>query len=411
MIFDNLTPIEVNTAFSPQNERRRNARKDEDISSLRVCGLFAGIGGIEEGFRRAGHRTTALCESDIAARRVLAKRFTGVEIVNDVRSLEELPGCDVITAGFPCQDLSQVGRCAGIDGAESGLVSHVFDLLEFGRSAPRWLLLENVPFMLRLDRGRAVRTIVDRLELMGWSWAYRTIDAHAFGIPQRRRRVLLLASRLHDPRPVLLGEDWGPPPERKRGNHACGFYWTEGNSGIGWGVNAVPPLKGGSGVGIPSPPAIWFPRRRLVGTPSISDAERLQGFEVGWTEPARAEPRGERQRWQLVGNAVSVRVSEWIARRLVDTKVTYEHRSDSELVDGARWPDAAWGRNGERCVSTVSDWPVQEEIHHLSAFLQYDVVPLSHRAAAGFLNRLKRSGLRHDSKFKDDLVHHVATSG
>jgi DNA (cytosine-5)-methyltransferase 1 len=110
----------------------------------------------------------------------------------------------------------------------------VFDLLrQQGRRQP-WLVLENVPFMLSLDKGHGIRTIVDALEDQGFSWAYRTIDAHAFGLPQRRRRVILLASQTEDPRPVLLGSDAKRPVSRPRGAHACGFYWTEGNTGLGW---------------------------------------------------------------------------------------------------------------------------------------------------------------------------------
>jgi DNA (cytosine-5)-methyltransferase 1 len=108
--------------------------------------------------------------------------------------------------------------------------------------------------MLKLDGGRAIRTIIQVLEGMDFSWAYRTIDARAFGLPQRRRRVILLASQMHDPRPVLLGMDAAVPPPRPRASHACGFYWTEGNTGLGWAVDAVPPLKGGSSLHIPSPP-------------------------------------------------------------------------------------------------------------------------------------------------------------
>lgn len=68
---------------------------------------------------------------------------------------------------------------------------------------------------------------------------------------------------------------------------AFGFYWTEGTRGLGAAVDAVPTLKGGSTIGIPSPPGILLPGGRVV-TPRIEDAERLQGFEAGWTEPAEA---------------------------------------------------------------------------------------------------------------------------
>src|SRR6185369_5770580 len=76
----------------------------------------------------------------------------------------------------------------------------------------------------------------------------------------------------------LLGEDHGAPGRVAREGHACGFYWTEGNTGLGWAIDAVPPLKSGSALHIPSPPAIWLPETRAIVTPAIEDAERLQGF-------------------------------------------------------------------------------------------------------------------------------------
>lgn len=212
-----------------------------------------------------------------------------------VRHLKALPKVDVVTAGFPYQDLSQPGRTAGIKGDNSSLVAEVFRLLAKRRSGPRWLLLENVPFMLQLERGRGMRYLIDSLEELGFTWAYRVVDARAFGLPQRRQRVILLASRTEDPRPLLFN---GQKPVETRdfdGNRWCGFYWTEGLRGLGWAVDAVPTLKGGSGLGIPLPPAIWDPRRGIIVTPDIQDAERLQGFSPEWTEPAiHARKRGQR---------------------------------------------------------------------------------------------------------------------
>jgi DNA (cytosine-5)-methyltransferase 1 len=166
-------------------------------------GLFAGIAGIEEGLRRAGWQTELLCEIDPVARTVLRQQFPRVKISKDIRELIRLPRVDLVTAGFPCQDLSQAGTTRGIDGRKSGLVREVFRLLARRERAPKWVLLENVPFMLQLDGGRAMRVITTGLEELGYMWAYRTVDARAFGVPQRRKRVLILASKTEDPRDVL----------------------------------------------------------------------------------------------------------------------------------------------------------------------------------------------------------------
>src|SRR6202044_1167011 len=102
------------------------------------------------------------------------------------------------------------------------------------------------PFMLQLDRGKAMRHLTEMLGALGYRWAYRVVDARAFGLPQRRHRVLMLASRSEDPRPVLFGQDAGAPAEPEGIDYPCGFYWTEGIRGLGWAIDAVPTIKGGS---------------------------------------------------------------------------------------------------------------------------------------------------------------------
>jgi DNA (cytosine-5)-methyltransferase 1 len=376
-------------------------------TGLKVAGVFAGIGGLEEGFRQAGCKSTMLCEIDPMARHVLARHFPNTTLENDITTLKALPECDVLTAGFPCQDLSQVGQRRGITGPNSGLVDSVFRLLSSQKKAPTWVVLENVPFMLTLDRGSAIRAVTTALEDLGYNWAYRTINARAFGLPQRRRRVILLASKTEDPRPVLLGVDAGEPDQSTRGSSACGFYWTEGNTGLGWAIDAVPPLKGGSALHIPSPPAIWFPRRRLIATPAIQDAERMQGFSADWTDISDVDPRGERKRWRMVGNAVSVPMAKWIAKRLTAPTKTFDSGEIEGLPTNASWPSAAWGMKGKRARSDVSEWPVKRASQHLAGFLEYDTEPLSTKATSGFLGRLKRSCLRYEKAFAADLAYHI----
>lgn len=370
---------------------------------MRVIGLFAGIGGIEVGMHAAGHETVLLCDNDRAAQAVLCARFPEVALVGDVEQLIGLPTADIVVAGFPCQDLSQAGQTAGITGGKSGVVREVFRLLNTVRA--RWLLLENVPFMLQLDKGRAMRYLTDWLEESGYMWAYRVLDTRAFGLPQRRQRVILLASKSEDPREVLFFGDEGEPDTPVMDDLACGFYWTEGVRGLGWAIDAIPTLKGGSGLGIPSPPAIYFPDG-FIGTPSVRDAERLQGFDPDWTRPAETAGMG-RSRWKLVGNAVSVPVARWVGQRLLDP-VAYDSSSDPPIA-ASRWPVAAWGAAGRAYQVDRSRWPIRQEYTHLHDFLKDDVRPLSRRATAGFLERALRpeTRLRFPDGFLEDVARHI----
>ncbi len=378
----------------------------ETLSPLRVVGLFAGIGGMELGLNAAGHATLELCEIDPSARAVLRHHFRDIHVHEDVRFYRSFPAdAELIAAGFPCQDLSQAGRTLGLDGDRSSLVSEVFAIAR--RHETPWLLLENVPFMLQLGRGRAMEVILRTLEELEYNWAYRVVDSRAFGLPQRRKRVFILASKEYDPRRVLLADTEDAPPEAfDPGGKACGFYWTEGSRGLGWAVDAVPTLKGGSTVGIPSPPAVWLRDGSFV-TPGIRDAERIQGFDPDWTLPAEAAGRAS-LRWKLVGNAVTVDVVEWIGNRLL-RPARYVRWGDQPILPGQKWPDAAYNVGDGRFAAPVSQFPERRPARPLHDFLQLDECkPLSPKATAGFLRRFEASTLKRPAGFVDALRRHHA---
>lgn len=385
-----------------QGSRARQA--DEKRRILPTVGLFAGIGGIELGLQRAGHPSRMLCEIDEPARAVLGHRFPDVEVHDDVCTLDRLPGdTELVAGGFPCQDLSQAGRTAGIAGIQSGLIGQVFRLLE--KQPIPWLLLENVPFMLQLGRGKALDVIVAALERFGYQWAYRVVDARSFGLPQRRRRVIIVASLEDDPRRVLFADEAGKPEEPEAdGSLACGFYWTEGIRGLGWAVDAIPTLKGGSTVGVPSPPAIWMPDGRVV-TPHIRDAERLQGFRKNWTKAAERVARPG-VRWKLVGNAVSVPVGRWLGERLASPG-DFELRDVRQLSQGSPWPTVAWNVGDGRCTAPLSEFPKRTKRRHLHEFLLDEPSLLSEKATAGFLSRTRRSKLRFPNGFIPAIEAHL----
>lgn len=383
----------------------------------RVTALFAGIGGVELGLERAlggDLETLAFCEWWEPAQSVLRERFPGVEVASDVRDLQRLAeGTTLVTAGFPCTDLSQAGRTAGIEGVNSGLVTNVFRLLKDAHArtgALPSLMIENVPNMLALDRGKAMAYLIQEIEALGYAWAYRVVDSRFTGVPQRRRRVILLASVDLDPRRVLFADDAGDRAA-DFGDDMFGFYWTEGRAGLGWAQDAVPTLKGGSTIGIPSPPAVWVRAaesgRRLV-KPSIEDAEAMQGFDRGWTDVGELSARRNGPRWKMVGNAVTVGVSRWVGGRL-----NMPADPVTEFVPWApgrgSWPTAAAGVNGSIAVPTsISEFPVHEEYRHLAEMIDaVEAEPLSLRGARGFWSRLQQGNLGRYPGFRDDVQDHI----
>ena len=351
---------------------------------MSVTGLFAGIGGFELAFSQAGLDTAMLVEVDPAANLVLASHFPNVEVHKDVLDLIDLPGStSILTAGFPCQNLSMAGDKSGIEGSKSSVVRKMFELI--GKSTVPLVVIENVYFMLQLDSGKGMEWLVHQFEHLDYRWAYRVLDTMGFGLPQRRRRVYFVASRDVDPRMILFADESDRPALAKPDlSVPLGFYWTEGRSGVGITVDGIPPLKVGSSLGIPSAPAVLFPDGEVL-MPSLKACERLQGFPPGWTASAA---NGEKKdpRWRLVGNAVSVPVAQWVAERINEPGEVRDYELANEDT-WERWPDAAWNVDGRRVGVVASDRPTLTGLPSILQFRDETWTRLSDRALNGFISR------------------------
>ncbi len=169
---------------------------------LKVLDLFSGIGGFSLGLERTGgFETVAFCEIDDHARRVLARHWPEVPCYDDVATLTRLrleaDGVrlpNIITGGFPCQDLSIAGRRAGIEASRSGLWSEIVRLV--GELRPSFVIVENVSNLISGPGerpGRWFGRVLGDLAEIGYDAEWHCIPASAVGAPHGRDRVWVLA--------------------------------------------------------------------------------------------------------------------------------------------------------------------------------------------------------------------------
>jgi DNA (cytosine-5)-methyltransferase 1 len=204
-----------------------------EMSDLTFGSLFAGVGGFDLGMEAAGWSCAWQVEWDAKCQQVLARHWPDVPRWGDVCDLNgaQLPPVDCVTFGSPCQDLSVAGKRAGLDGERSGLFFEAIRIIEEMRDAtdhafPRWAVWENVAGALSSNRGADFGAVLDTLADAGAlviEWA--VLDARWFGVPQRRRRVFVVAcfdpataDGCPDPLlPVWPRSGWHPPTSDEKG--------------------------------------------------------------------------------------------------------------------------------------------------------------------------------------------------
>lgn len=178
---------------------------------MRVLSVFTGVGGFDLGAIGAGLEVIGQVEIDKNCQTVLRDHFPDVPLHDDISTAIEwakendLYGrVDIVAGGFPCQDVSVAGRRAGIAGSRSGLFWEALRLASEIRA--HTIILENVPGLLSSNQGRDFAVILTALADSGYRHIeWRVLDSQFFGVPQRRRRVFIVAtSRDTGGRPILV---------------------------------------------------------------------------------------------------------------------------------------------------------------------------------------------------------------
>lgn len=253
---------------------------------LTMGSLFAGIGGFDLGFERAGFKTIWQVEIEDYCRRVLARHFPDAERFGDIRECgsHNLDPVDVITGGFPCQDVSQnrTNGAPGLEGERSGLWSEMLRIICELR--PRCVVVENVSALLYRGIGR----VLGELAESGYDAEWDCIPAAAVGAPHIRDRVFILAY----PRCEL-----GSFP-------VCRFY----------GCNELVQQGGDRGE------AERGQNRKLIAlVPGVHSGVAADWWRTQSRMARSADGIPDRlDRLHGVGNAVVPQIAEWIARRLAE---------------------------------------------------------------------------------------------
>jgi len=151
--------------------------------------LFTGIGGIDLGFEWAGIETKWQVEIDDYCQELLSVRFPHTEKFNDVRKVgsHNLEKVDIISGGFPCQDISVAGKGAGIEGERSGLWTELHRVISELR--PRFAFIENVPMLTIRGGGRVIADLAE----IGYDAEWQIVGADDIGAWHRRKRIWIVA--------------------------------------------------------------------------------------------------------------------------------------------------------------------------------------------------------------------------
>ena len=278
--------------------------------------LFAGVGGFDLGFERAGMECRWQVEINPFRRAVLATHWPKVERHEDITKCgaSNLARVDCITAGVPCQDWSVAGQRAGIKGSRSGLFFEFARILRELR--PTWFVFENVPGLFSSNGGRDFAEVQRVLMVeCGYGISWRVLNSQFFGVAQRRCRVYIVGclGRPCSPEVLFESASGGGNPETGEETGAkvaaavTGGIGRVGSRGADDGANIVAhTLRAQDGPHGASDRGDG--QTNLIRAETHPDGVRdFAGLPKGMDSP----------RYQALGDAVTVQVTEWIAKRII----------------------------------------------------------------------------------------------
>lgn len=276
---------------------------------LKVLDLFSGIGGFSLGLERTGgFKTVAFCEIDPFCRKVLAKHWPHVPCYKDVRelNLEQLSQdgitADVITGGFPCQDISLAGKRAGLEGARSGLWKEYRRLVSEIR--PNIIVVENTPGLLSLGMG----TVLGDLASLGYDAEWHCISAAYVGADHIRDRVWIIAYAV-ERQPEL--ERWTAKPSSQMAKNASDALCSGLSKRLDPRENCQDAGRVSAGLGLALSAAPSFPGKYRKHKPVLGRGVHGVSNRV--------------DRIAALGNSVVPQITELIGRAIMNAEAAAIH--------------------------------------------------------------------------------------
>jgi DNA (cytosine-5)-methyltransferase 1 len=289
---------------------------------VKVASFFSGIGGFDFGLEQTGMKVVFQCEKNKLNKKILQQHWPDIPYHNDIRTLDakNIPDSDIWCAGFPCQDVSLAnnGKRQGLKGDRSGLFFNFIELVK--QRNPKWVILENVPGLLSSNNGEDFRTIISKMDELGYGLGWRVLDAKYFGTPQRRRRVFIIASYqsksaftvLFDNERTSISIEEG---RRSAENLGIGFTASNNFSTLYSIQNAAIGrihTSGPQGKGFRCDGETWTLDSRGRGDAVCSPHDPFR------IRMSPGVPGGvDSYRYTSLGNAVNVNVAKWIGLRII----------------------------------------------------------------------------------------------
>jgi DNA (cytosine-5)-methyltransferase 1 len=285
------------------------SNKDSDIENtdmgdkkIKFIDLFCGIGSFHHSFSKKGWECIMASDIDETTHEVYENNYN-IKPYGDIYKIDEksIPNYDILSAGFPCQAFSQAGKQKGFSDKRGILFQEILRFASYHK--PKILALENVSALLKHDKGNTFKIITDSITELGYNINYKMLKCSDYGIPQMRKRLIILCVRndikhnvdIFDlskyEKDISLKEYLGKNFEKK---HAytirCGGGHSPINDRHNWD-------------------GYWVDGEEYRLT--IDDAKKLQGFDESFSMAAKPKDA-----WRHLGNTIPTIFTQMIADKI-----------------------------------------------------------------------------------------------